>query len=31
MDVVQRIEQLGTRSGTPKAPVLINRITIGGG
>jgi peptidyl-prolyl cis-trans isomerase B (cyclophilin B) len=31
MDVVQRIEQLGTPSGTPKAPVLIKRITIGGG
>jgi peptidyl-prolyl cis-trans isomerase B (cyclophilin B) len=31
MDVVQRIEQLGTPSGTPKAPVLIKRITIGSG
>jgi peptidyl-prolyl cis-trans isomerase B (cyclophilin B) len=31
MDVVQRIEQLGTPSGTPKAPVLIKQITIGGG
>jgi peptidyl-prolyl cis-trans isomerase B (cyclophilin B) len=31
MDVVQRIEQLGTPSGKPKAPVLIKRIRIGGG
>jgi cyclophilin family peptidyl-prolyl cis-trans isomerase len=31
MDVVQRIEQLGTPSGTPKAPVVIKRITIGNG
>ena len=32
-DVVQRIEQLGTSGprGTPKAPVLIKRITIEGG
>jgi cyclophilin family peptidyl-prolyl cis-trans isomerase len=30
-DVVQRIEQLGTSSGKPKAPVVINRITIRGG
>lgn len=32
-DVVQRIEQLGTSGprGTPKATVLIKRITIGGG
>ena len=30
-DVVQRIEQLGTPSGTPKAPVIIRRITIEGG
>ena len=30
-DVVQRIEQLGTQSGRPKAPVLIRRITIEGG
>jgi cyclophilin family peptidyl-prolyl cis-trans isomerase len=29
-DVVQRIEQLGTASGKPKAPVLIRRITIKG-
>ena len=27
-DVVQRIEQLGTPGGTPKAPVVIRRITI---
>jgi peptidyl-prolyl cis-trans isomerase B (cyclophilin B) len=31
MDVVQRIEQLGSPSGRPKAPVLIKRITIGAG
>ncbi len=31
MDVVQRIEQLGTASGKPKAPVVIRRISIGGG
>jgi peptidyl-prolyl cis-trans isomerase B (cyclophilin B) len=30
-DVVQRIEQLGTPSGTPKAPVIIKRITVRGG
>ncbi len=30
-DVVQRIEQLGTSSGKPQAPVVINRITIRGG
>jgi cyclophilin family peptidyl-prolyl cis-trans isomerase len=30
-DVVQRIEQLGTSSGTPKAPVVIRRVSIGGG
>jgi len=30
-DVVQRIEQLGTASGTPKAPVVIRRVTIKGG
>ena len=30
-DVVQRIEQLGTASGQPKAPVLIRRVTIRGG
>jgi peptidyl-prolyl cis-trans isomerase B (cyclophilin B) len=29
-DVVQRIEQLGTPTGRPKAPVLIKRITIEG-
>jgi peptidyl-prolyl cis-trans isomerase B (cyclophilin B) len=28
LDVVQRIEQLGTSSGKPTAPVLIKRITI---
>jgi peptidyl-prolyl cis-trans isomerase B (cyclophilin B) len=31
MDVVQRIAQLGTASGTPKAPVVIRRVTIQGG
>jgi peptidyl-prolyl cis-trans isomerase B (cyclophilin B) len=31
LDVVQRIEQLGTASGTPKAPVVIRRVTIQGG
>lgn len=31
MDVVQRIEQLGTPSGKPKAPVVIKQITIQGG
>jgi peptidyl-prolyl cis-trans isomerase B (cyclophilin B) len=30
-DVVQRIEQLGTPSGKPKAPVIIKRIIVGGG
>lgn len=30
-DVVQRIEQLGTASGTPKAPVVIRRVSIKGG
>ena len=30
-DVVQRIEQLGTPDGEPKAPVVIDRITIRGG
>ena len=30
-DVVQRIEQLGSSSGKPKAPVLIRRVTIEGG
>jgi peptidyl-prolyl cis-trans isomerase B (cyclophilin B) len=30
-DVVQRIEQLGTAGGTPKAPVVIRRVTIQGG
>jgi peptidyl-prolyl cis-trans isomerase B (cyclophilin B) len=30
-DVVQRIEQLGTPSGRPKAPVLIRRIAVQGG
>jgi cyclophilin family peptidyl-prolyl cis-trans isomerase len=29
-DVVQRIEQLGTPSGKPKAPVVIKRVTIHG-
>ena len=31
MDVVDRISQLGTPSGRPKAPVVIRRITIQGG
>jgi peptidyl-prolyl cis-trans isomerase B (cyclophilin B) len=31
LDVVQRIEQLGTATGRPKAPVLIRRIAIGSG
>jgi cyclophilin family peptidyl-prolyl cis-trans isomerase len=31
LDVVQRIEQLGTASGTPKSPVVIQRVTIQGG
>jgi peptidyl-prolyl cis-trans isomerase B (cyclophilin B) len=30
-DVVQRIEQLGTASGRPKAPVVIRQVRIGGG
>jgi cyclophilin family peptidyl-prolyl cis-trans isomerase len=30
-DVVQRIEQLGTQSGTPKAPVIIRHVTVRGG
>jgi Peptidyl-prolyl cis-trans isomerase (rotamase) - cyclophilin family len=30
-DVVQRIEQLGSASGKPKAPVVIRRVTIRGG
>jgi hypothetical protein len=30
-DVVQRIEQLGTAGGTPKAPVVIRRVTVQGG
>jgi cyclophilin family peptidyl-prolyl cis-trans isomerase len=30
-DVVQRIEQLGSASGTPKAPVIIRRATIKSG
>jgi cyclophilin family peptidyl-prolyl cis-trans isomerase len=30
-DVVQRIESLGTASGTPTAPVVIRRVTIQGG
>ena len=31
LEVVQRIEQLGTPSGTPSAPVLIRRVTIQSG
>jgi peptidyl-prolyl cis-trans isomerase B (cyclophilin B) len=31
MDVVERIESLGTPEGTPKAPVVIRKITIRGG
>ena len=31
MDVVQRIESLGTPSGHPKAPVVIRRIRISSG
>jgi peptidyl-prolyl cis-trans isomerase B (cyclophilin B) len=31
LDVVQRIEQLGSTSGQPKAPVVIRRVTIRGG
>jgi peptidyl-prolyl cis-trans isomerase B (cyclophilin B) len=30
-DVVQRIEQLGSPSGTPKAPVVIRHVTIQSG
>jgi peptidyl-prolyl cis-trans isomerase B (cyclophilin B) len=30
-DVVQRIEQLGTASGVPRAPVVIRRVTIQSG
>jgi peptidyl-prolyl cis-trans isomerase B (cyclophilin B) len=30
-DVVQKIEQLGTPSGTPKAPVIIERVTVQSG
>jgi cyclophilin family peptidyl-prolyl cis-trans isomerase len=30
-DAVQRIEQLGTPDGEPKAPVVIDKITIRGG
>ena len=30
-DVVQRIEQLGTPSGTPKAPVVVRRVTVQSG
>jgi peptidyl-prolyl cis-trans isomerase B (cyclophilin B) len=30
-DVVQRIEELGTSSGTPKAPVVIRRVTVRAG
>ena len=30
-DVVQRIEQLGTPSGVPKAPVVIKTVSIQGG
>jgi peptidyl-prolyl cis-trans isomerase B (cyclophilin B) len=28
LDVVERIEQLGTPSGTPRAPVVIRRVTV---
>lgn len=31
MDVVDRIEQLGTPDGKPKAPVIIRRMTLRGG
>jgi peptidyl-prolyl cis-trans isomerase B (cyclophilin B) len=31
LDVVQRIEQLGTPSGTPSAPVVIRSVTIQSG
>ena len=30
-DVVERIEQFGTPSGTPKAPAVIRRVTVQGG
>jgi peptidyl-prolyl cis-trans isomerase B (cyclophilin B) len=30
-DVVERIEELGTPGGKPKAPVLIRRVTVEGG
>jgi peptidyl-prolyl cis-trans isomerase B (cyclophilin B) len=30
-DVVQRIEQLGSASGRPRAPVVIRRVTVRGG
>jgi peptidyl-prolyl cis-trans isomerase B (cyclophilin B) len=30
-DVVQRIEQLGTPGGAPRAPVVIRRVTVQGG
>jgi peptidyl-prolyl cis-trans isomerase B (cyclophilin B) len=30
-DVVERIEQLGSASGKPEAPVVIRRVTIAGG
>ena len=30
-DVVRRIEQLGSPSGTPKAPVVIRTVTIRSG
>jgi peptidyl-prolyl cis-trans isomerase B (cyclophilin B) len=30
LDVVQRIEQLGTPSGTPRSPVVIRSVTIQG-
>jgi peptidyl-prolyl cis-trans isomerase B (cyclophilin B) len=31
LDVVQRIEQLGSASGSPRAPVVIRRVTIRSG
>jgi peptidyl-prolyl cis-trans isomerase B (cyclophilin B) len=31
LDVVQRIEQLGSPSGVPVAPVVIRKVTIQGG
>jgi peptidyl-prolyl cis-trans isomerase B (cyclophilin B) len=31
MDVVDRIEELGTPDGKPKAPVVIRRVTLRGG